>query len=167
MTLATSRALVMLVLPVAVLVVTAVVSKVLSARPASHRRSTDRLQPALLISQPVAVAAMRCCTVLHCNMNCSKTIGAHAEGQPGLLHARQSCGAVAPVRARACMRRSAHERARKHSHLHTHIARTYTNTHTHTRAVVHTRTRTRAHASPQTPMRAPTHVCARAGTRAS
>ena len=53
----------MLVLPVAVLVVIAVVSKV----SASTRRSTDPVAAALLFSLPVAAAAMqmRCRTAQH------------------------------------------------------------------------------------------------------
>ena len=51
----------MLVLPVAVLVVIAVVSKV----SASTRRSTDPVAAALLFSLPVAVAAMQCSVAPH------------------------------------------------------------------------------------------------------
>ena len=168
MTLATSRALVMLVLPVAVLVVTAVVSKVLSARPASHRRSTDRPQPrfAHLPASGRGRDAVLHCTALQHELQqdnrCARRRAARASSRPPVLWRCRSC---------TCTRTAAHMSARANTHTCTHTdthrANIHRHTHTHARAQLCTRANAHVHTHPRTPMRAPTHVLARAGTRAS
>ena len=98
----------MLVLPVAVLVVIAVVSKV----SASTRRSTDPVAAALLFSLPVAVAAMQCGVAPHSIMQHDRQVRTRKGSQGFFTPASLVALSLLYVHAHAC---DAHTRPRPHA----------------------------------------------------